>query len=341
MRDYDDYADYNDQNIRLYTPVVQRMIILAAVIIAVPVVMWTITTFVRSYVARPKLPTLEHVASTNMVGRIPAISPPPPISSRAATDQPAPSRNEASAADAPNSAAALPNPAAPVETLPSPATANSPSSAASLQLPALQAPSPAIVASAASTTGDTSTGNAGAAAIAPAPRLGPRSTDSLTSTGAVGSSDRGIPWPNPNTTSPQTSGRRGCRLPPPRHHHALQRPRRSLRMSRSVDKSPCHGSGRPFLPWPAALRCRSLAPARETLPPKPPPLQSLTRLTGPEWTTFASAVNAAPRRFPGAPAHSRPSPAHGRSARRGQHRGFPSSPPAWRLWPALRATPRH
>jgi hypothetical protein len=213
MRDYDDYADYNDQNIRLYAPVLQRVIILAAVIIAVPVVMWTITTFVRSYVARPKLPTLEHVASTNMVGRIPAISPPPPISSRAAADQPAPSRTEASAADAPNSAAALPNPAAPVETRPSPATANSPSSAASLQLPALQAPSPAIVASAASTTGDTSTGNAGAAAVPPAPRLGPRSTDSLTSTGAVGSSDRGIPWPNPNTTSPPDFG--ASRLPPP------------------------------------------------------------------------------------------------------------------------------
>ena len=45
MREHDDY--YNDENIRLYTPVLQRVIILAAVIIAVPVMMWTITTFVR------------------------------------------------------------------------------------------------------------------------------------------------------------------------------------------------------------------------------------------------------------------------------------------------------
>jgi hypothetical protein len=55
MREYD---DYDDENIRLYTPVLQRVIILAAVIIAVPVMKWTITSFVRSYVARPRAPTL-------------------------------------------------------------------------------------------------------------------------------------------------------------------------------------------------------------------------------------------------------------------------------------------
>ena len=42
MREYD---NYDDENIRLYTPVLQRVIILAAVIIAVPVMMWTITSF--------------------------------------------------------------------------------------------------------------------------------------------------------------------------------------------------------------------------------------------------------------------------------------------------------
>lgn len=54
MREHDDY--YNDENIRLYTPVLQRVIILAAVVIAVPVMMWTITTFVRGYIGRPKVP---------------------------------------------------------------------------------------------------------------------------------------------------------------------------------------------------------------------------------------------------------------------------------------------
>ena len=53
--------DYDDDNIRLYTPVLQRVIILAAVIIAVPVVMWTITTFVRTYVAPPKAPTFQRL----------------------------------------------------------------------------------------------------------------------------------------------------------------------------------------------------------------------------------------------------------------------------------------
>ena len=50
MREYDD--DDADDSIRLYLPVLQRVIILAAVVIAGPIVMWTITTFVRSYVAR-------------------------------------------------------------------------------------------------------------------------------------------------------------------------------------------------------------------------------------------------------------------------------------------------
>ena len=55
--------DYDDDNIRLYTPVLQRIIILVAVIIAVPVVMWTITTFVRSYVAPPRAPILPFATS--------------------------------------------------------------------------------------------------------------------------------------------------------------------------------------------------------------------------------------------------------------------------------------
>jgi len=64
--------EYDDDNIRLYAPVLQRVIILAAVIIAVPVMMWTITTFIRSYVARPKVPTFQHVTVSE-----PAQSPPP------------------------------------------------------------------------------------------------------------------------------------------------------------------------------------------------------------------------------------------------------------------------
>src|SRR5215471_10849296 len=89
MREYD---DYDDENIRLYTPVLQRVIILAAVVIAVPVMMWTITTFVRSYIARPKLPALEHVASANLPARIPTIALSPPGPAPSPADQSAPQR---------------------------------------------------------------------------------------------------------------------------------------------------------------------------------------------------------------------------------------------------------
>ena len=45
MREY-------DEHIRLNSPMLQRAVILVAVIVAVPVVLWTITAFVRAYVAR-------------------------------------------------------------------------------------------------------------------------------------------------------------------------------------------------------------------------------------------------------------------------------------------------
>ena len=78
MREYDDdYGGYRDDHIRLYTPVLQRVIILTAVIIAVPVLMWTVTTFVRSYVARPKVPVLQQVAASESPARGPVASPAP------------------------------------------------------------------------------------------------------------------------------------------------------------------------------------------------------------------------------------------------------------------------
>ena len=130
MREHDDY--YNDENIRLYTPVLQRVIILAAVIIAVPVMMWTITTFVRGYVARPKVPALEHLASTNLPARTPAISPSAPSPTPSPADQSAPQRVDgASASDATSLAARTrngpPNLASVPDAGASPPTANSPS----------------------------------------------------------------------------------------------------------------------------------------------------------------------------------------------------------------------
>jgi hypothetical protein len=54
----------DDHEFRHYVPLLRRIIILVAVITAVPVVFWTITTFVRTYVGPPKIPTFHQLAST-------------------------------------------------------------------------------------------------------------------------------------------------------------------------------------------------------------------------------------------------------------------------------------
>jgi hypothetical protein len=204
MREYD---DYDEENIRLYTPVLQRVIILAAVIIAVPVVMWTITAFVRSYVAQPKPPALEHVASTNMTARIPTIELSPANPAPPPADQSAPRRVDgASASDA---------------TSPAAETKKEPSGLAALLDPsappaASGPPRASLQAMRATATGDTSTtGSSGATPAVSVPRLplAPRSNDNAAATGTPSSSDRSIAWPNPNTTNPPDFG--APRLSPP------------------------------------------------------------------------------------------------------------------------------
>ncbi|MGA8616528.1 MAG: hypothetical protein WB760_33500 [Xanthobacteraceae bacterium] len=76
----------DDTGIRYYMPVVRRLVILAAVIAAVPVVMWTITGFVRTYMGPVKAPTIQTTmaapvaAAPDQTATIPAESPPPPAS---------------------------------------------------------------------------------------------------------------------------------------------------------------------------------------------------------------------------------------------------------------------
>lgn len=52
----------DEDNIRQYLPVLRRIIILVAVLTAIPVVMWTITAFVRSHVHPPQPPALQPMA---------------------------------------------------------------------------------------------------------------------------------------------------------------------------------------------------------------------------------------------------------------------------------------
>lgn len=56
----------DSDDVRQYTPVLRRIIILVAVLTAVPVVMWTITAFVRSYVGPPTLPTFQPMAASSV-----------------------------------------------------------------------------------------------------------------------------------------------------------------------------------------------------------------------------------------------------------------------------------
>jgi hypothetical protein len=45
-------------------PLLRRTIVLVAVIIAVPVILWTITNFVRTYVGPPRVPTFRQLAAS-------------------------------------------------------------------------------------------------------------------------------------------------------------------------------------------------------------------------------------------------------------------------------------
>jgi hypothetical protein len=53
----------DDEDIRQYMPVLRRIIILVAVLTAIPVVMWTITAFVRTYVGPPRAPNYQPMAA--------------------------------------------------------------------------------------------------------------------------------------------------------------------------------------------------------------------------------------------------------------------------------------
>jgi len=56
-----------DEEFGHFLPVLRRIIILVAVITAIPVVLWTITAFVRTYVSPPKIPTYHQLAATASV----------------------------------------------------------------------------------------------------------------------------------------------------------------------------------------------------------------------------------------------------------------------------------
>ena len=56
----------NDEQLRHYTPLLRRIVVIVALLTAAPVVLWSITAFVRSYVGPPQLPSFRRLATTPM-----------------------------------------------------------------------------------------------------------------------------------------------------------------------------------------------------------------------------------------------------------------------------------
>ena len=57
----------DSDHFRHYVPLLRRIIIVVAVLAAIPVILWTITVFMRSYVGPPKLPTFRQLAASATV----------------------------------------------------------------------------------------------------------------------------------------------------------------------------------------------------------------------------------------------------------------------------------
>jgi hypothetical protein len=90
MREYDD-----DDNIKHYAPVLRRIIILVAVITAVPVMLWTITAFMHTYIAQPTIPAPRPLATATAA----PVNPAADTANPPAPSQPAPAATDARATD--------------------------------------------------------------------------------------------------------------------------------------------------------------------------------------------------------------------------------------------------
>src|SRR5580698_7950219 len=86
--------EYDDDNIQHYAPVLRRIIILVAVITAVPVMLWTITAFMHTYIAQPTIPSPQLLAAAT------ATAPPAsPAADTATANSAAPSQSAPTATD--------------------------------------------------------------------------------------------------------------------------------------------------------------------------------------------------------------------------------------------------
>ena len=94
----------DSDHFRHYVPLLRRIVIVVAVLAAIPVILWTITLFMRSYVGPPKLPTFRQLAASATV--------PLPRNASASLDsgtQPLPPPEQSRLSDAASAAAPVGN----------------------------------------------------------------------------------------------------------------------------------------------------------------------------------------------------------------------------------------
>src|SRR6476659_2915344 len=85
----------SEDQFRHYFPLLRRVIILVAVLTAVPVILWTITVFVRGYFGPPKIATARPLATVS------AEAPASPAAGQAASARPTAAPQQAKVVDAP------------------------------------------------------------------------------------------------------------------------------------------------------------------------------------------------------------------------------------------------
>jgi hypothetical protein len=199
MREYDDH-------IRLYTPVLQRIIILVAVIVAVPVVLWTITAFVRTYVAAPKAPTFQHVAMTANGDSAAAAS----DANQAPAAPPQPAQTPAPAAQVAEAGATASDARNPLLEIKKPTASGQPQSSGASALPAVPQAAVATAAQPAAPPPAVQPIAAPPTAAPPAPVMPSKTMPSVAEktdrAAAPAAADRSIVWPDPSANLPTPNG---------------------------------------------------------------------------------------------------------------------------------------
>jgi hypothetical protein len=118
---------FDDDHSQSFGPVLRRIAILAVIITAVPVMLWSITAFMRTFVAQPVIPSPRPLAAADTANAAPAaassVSTPtsaPVVEARAtATDARGADANQLSDSAPPTTTASLaPAPAAPTRNAP-------------------------------------------------------------------------------------------------------------------------------------------------------------------------------------------------------------------------------